>query len=153
MTHISARIAVDRPCRVVYDQWTQFEQFPLFMEGVDEVVQVDDRTLDWTATIAGKATHWRAEIVNQEPDQLIAWRSIDGARNDGVVRFVALDDGSTDVALDLDVEPDGIVETAGDAMGFVARRTRGDTERFKAFIEARGVETGAWRGSIERDRP
>ena len=152
MTHISEQITVERPCRVVYDQWTQFEEFPQFMEGVDKVVQVDDRTLDWTATVAGKTKQWRAEIVKQEPDKVIAWRSVDGARNDGEVRFAARGDGRTDVTLDLDVEPDGLVETAGDALGFVARRTKEDMERFKAFIEARGTETGAWRGTIESGR-
>jgi uncharacterized membrane protein len=152
MTRHTERITVDRPCRVVYDQWTQFEQFPQFMEGVERVTQVDDRTLDWTASIAGQSKHWRAEIVKQEPDRVIAWRSVGGARNDGEVSFQPLDDGRTDVTLVLDVEPDGPVETAGDALGFVSRRAHGDMERFKEFIEARGSETGAWRGTIEPSR-
>lgn len=152
MTRHTERITIDRPCRVVYDQWTQFEQFPRFMEGVEKVIQVDDRTLDWTASVGGHVKHWRAQIVRQEPDRVIAWRSVDGARNDGEVSFEALDDGRTVVNLILDVEPDGVVEAAGDALGFVSRRARGDMERFKAFVEARGDETGAWRGTIEPER-
>jgi uncharacterized membrane protein len=152
MTQHTERITVDRPCRVVYDQWTQFEQFPHFMEAVERVVQVDDRTLDWTASIGGKTRHWRAEITRQEPDRVIAWRSVEGARNDGEVRFRPLDAERTEIELILDVEPDGIVETAGDALGFVGRQAREDMERFKAFIEARGTETGAWRGTIEPER-
>ncbi|MBI2777769.1 MAG: SRPBCC family protein [Chloroflexi bacterium] len=148
MSRISETIEVDVPLRVAYDQWTQFETFPQFMEGIDRVIQLDDRTLDWTATIAGKVKHWRAEITDQEPDRLIAWRSIDGARNDGSVRFEAAGADSTRLSLDLDVDPEGPLETAGDALGFVARRAKADLERFKAFIEARGQETGAWRGSV-----
>jgi uncharacterized membrane protein len=152
VTHITERITVNRPCRVVYDQWTQFEQFPRFMESVDRVIQVDDRRLDWTATIGGRVKHWRAEIVRQEPDRVIAWRSVDGARNDGTVSFTAIDDESTEVTLDLDVEPDGTLEEIGGALGVVALSARRDMERFKEFIEARGTETGAWRGTIATDR-
>ncbi|HEX2626567.1 MAG TPA: SRPBCC family protein [Candidatus Limnocylindrales bacterium] len=149
MSHISESIDVDVPVKVAYDQWTQFESFPQFMDGVDRVAQVDDTTLDWTATIAGKTKHWRARITEQQPDELVAWRSIDGARNDGSVSFDSLGTNSTRVSLDLDVEPDGAIESVGDALGIVEGRVRGDLERFKEFIEGRQVATGAWRGEVE----
>ena len=148
MSRIIEEIEVDVPVGVAYNQWTQFESFPQFMEGVDRVVQLDDTTLEWTATIAGRTKHWRAEIVEQRPDELISWRSIDGARNDGIVRFEPLGPDRTRVELELDVEPEGLVEKAGDALGVVERRVRGDLERFKEFVEARGQATGAWRGNV-----
>jgi len=149
VSRITDRIEVDVPVRVAYDQWTQFESFPQFMEGVDRVVQLDDRTLEWTATIAGKTKHWRAEIVEQQPDQVVSWRSTEGAQNDGVIRFESLGANRTRVSLQLDVEPEGLVEKAGDALGIVERRVKGDLERFREFIEGRGQATGAWRGEIE----
>jgi uncharacterized membrane protein len=152
MSHINESIDVEVPVRTAYDQWTQFETFPKFMEGVDRVIQLDDKSLDWTATIAGKVKHWRAEITQQEPDRIVAWRSVDGARNDGEVTFQSLSPTSTRVSVDLEVDPDGLLESAGDALGFVARRAKGDLERFKEFIEQRGSETGAWRGEIESGR-
>ena len=152
MTTFSERIDVDVPVRVAYDQWTQFESFPQFMDGVDKVEQLDDTTLEWTATIAGKTKQWRAEIVEQRPDQLVSWRSIDGARNDGAVRFEPLTADSTRIVLQLDVEPEGVVEKTGDALGVVERRVRGDLERFRTFIEAVGLPTGAWRGRVDGGR-
>jgi uncharacterized membrane protein len=152
MSHISETIDVDVPVRVAYDQWTQFESFPKFMDGVEKVVQVDDTTVDWTASIAGRTKQWRARIVEQEPDQLVAWRSIDGARNDGRVEFETLGPSRTRVVLELDVEPDGAIESVGDALGIVEGRVRGDLERFKTYIEGRQVATGAWRGEIEGGR-
>jgi uncharacterized membrane protein len=152
MSRIEERIEVDVPVRVAYDQWTQFESFPEFMDGVDKVEQLDDTTLEWTATIAGKTKHWRARIVEQRPDELVSWQSIDGARNDGTVRFEPLGDDRTRIELELDVEPDGIVEQAGDALGVVERRVRGDLERFRNFIESVGLPTGAWRGRVDGGR-
>ena len=152
MSQITETLEVDVPVRVAYDQWTQFESFPKFMEGVDRVVQVDDATLEWTATIAGVVKNWRAEITEQRPDELVAWRSIDGARNDGAVSFESLGPDRTRLELQLDVEPDGLVEKAGDALGLVERRVRGDLERFKAFVESRGQATGAWRGTVDDGR-
>jgi len=149
MSHISESIEVDVPVKVAYDQWTQFESFPEFMEGVDRVEQVDDTTVDWTATIAGKTKQWRARITEQQPDTLVAWSSIDGARNDGAVSFEPLGANRTRVTLDLDVEPDGAIESVGDALGVVEGRIRGDLERFKTFIESRQVATGAWRGEVQ----
>ena len=152
MSRITETIDVDVPVRVAYDQWTQFESFPEFMEGVDRVVQADDTTLDWTATIAGKVKNWRAEITEQRPDELVAWRSTSGAQNDGEVRFESLGPDRTRIESQLDVEPEGLVEKAGDALGIVERRVKGDLERFKEFVEARGQATGAWRGSVDDGR-
>jgi uncharacterized membrane protein len=143
-------IDVNVPVRTAYDQWTQFEDFPRFMEGVDRVVQLDDTTLEWTADVAGKHETWRAKITEQHPDERIAWTSIEGARNAGVVTFHRLAEGESRVTLQLDVEPDGPVESAGTALGVVQRRVKGDMERFKEFIESRGTETGAWRGEVNQ---
>jgi uncharacterized membrane protein len=150
MSEITESIDVNVPVRTAYDQWTQFESFPQFMEGVEKVVQLDDKTLEWTAKIAGDTKTWRARITEQIPDERVAWTSIEGARNAGVVTFHRLTDDSTRVTLQVDVEPEGAVESAGDALGFVQRRVKGDLERFKEFIEGRGRETGAWRGSVNQ---
>ncbi|HYH92328.1 MAG TPA: SRPBCC family protein [Candidatus Saccharimonadales bacterium] len=151
MSEILETIDLDVPVRTAYDQWTQFESFPQFMEGVESVRQLDDTTLEWTADIAGQRKVWKAEITEQTPDQRIAWTSTSGARNAGVVTFHRIDDGRSRVALQLDVEPEGPVESAGDALGFVKRRATADLERFKKFIEDRGVATGAWRGEVVQD--
>jgi uncharacterized membrane protein len=148
MDRIEKSIEIDRPLRVVYDQWTQFEEFPRFMEGVLEVHQLDERSLHWVAEVAGKREEWQAEIVQQIPDQQIAWRHARGAVNSGVVSFTPLEGDRTRVTLALEYEPQGFVEKIGDALGFVSRRVEGDLERFKKFIEERGTETGAWRGEI-----
>jgi uncharacterized membrane protein len=152
MSHISEQIEIEVPRRVAYDQWTQFESFPQFMEGVERVEQIDDRTLEWKADVAGRTKTWRAEIDEQRPDEIISWRSIDGARNDGAVRFESLGPERTRLTLELDIEPDGPLETAGDALGIVERRVKGDLERFKAFIASRGSATGAWRGTVDDGR-
>lgn len=152
MSQIIESIEVDVPVRVAYNQWTQFESFPHFMEGVERVVQLDDATLEWTASIAGKVKHWRAEITEQRPDEVVAWRSTEGAQNDGQVRFEPLAVDRTRVEVQLDVEPEGLVEKAGDALGVVERRVQGDLERFKEFVESRGQATGAWRGTVDDGR-
>jgi uncharacterized membrane protein len=141
-------IHVEAPLRAVYDQWTQFETFPLFMDGVERVVQVDDRTLDWTASIAGQSRSWRARITEQLPDRVIAWESIDGARNAGSVHFQAVSADVTLVDLELEVEPQGPIEAAGDVLGLVRGQVESDLSGFKTFIEARGHETGGWRGAV-----
>jgi uncharacterized membrane protein len=148
MSQIVETIDVDVPVRTAYDQWTQFEEFPLFMEGVEKVEQIDDTHIAWTADVGGVNKHWIAEITEQKPDERIAWHAVEGAKNAGVVTFHRLSDEKARVALQLDVEPEGPVEKIGDALGFVARRAKGDMERFKDFIEARGHETGAWRGTV-----
>jgi uncharacterized membrane protein len=152
VSEIIETIDVDVPVRTAYDQWTQFEEFPRFMEGVESVKQLTDTTLEWTAKIAGVERSWRAEITEQEPDQRVAWQSTSGARNAGVVTFHRLADRRSRVTLQLDVEPTGPVETVGDAVGAVERRVEGDLKRFKEFIEARGDSTGAWRGEVDQDR-
>jgi uncharacterized membrane protein len=148
MSTIEQSIDVNVPVRTAYDQWTQFEEFPRFMEGVREVRQVDDKRLAWCAEVGGKEKRWEAEITEQIPDARIAWRSRTGANNAGVVTFHRLDDQKTRVMLQLDYDPEGVVENVGDAVGVVSSRVRGDLARFKDFIEQRGRETGAWRGSI-----
>ena len=148
MSSFEKTIQVAAPVRAVYNQWTQFESFPLFMGGVDRVVQVDDRTLDWTATIAGQSRTWRARITEQLPDRVIAWESVEGARNAGVVRFHEVSTDATAVTLALEVEPEGPIEAAGDALGLVRNQVEEDLDRFKTFIEERGQETGGWRGAI-----
>ena len=149
MANVEKSIDVDVPIRQVYDQWTQFESFPKFMEGIERVVQLDDKTLDWTASVGGRVKHWKAEIIEQRPDEVIAWRATEGARNDGAVRFESLGPDRTRLTSEVDVEPDGFIEKAGDALGVVERRVKGDLERFKDFIESRAQPTGAWRGRIE----
>jgi uncharacterized membrane protein len=150
MSQIIETVDVDVPVRRAYDQWTQFETFPKFMEGVERVEQLDDTTVRWTAEIAGQKRTWKAKITEQAPDQRIAWTSTEGANNAGVVTFHRLDDNKTRVTLQLDVDPEGPVENIGDALGFVQRRAKGDMERFKEFIESRGSETGAWRGTVKQ---
>ena len=151
MSSIEQSVEVEVPVRTAYDQWTQFEEFPRFMEGVDSVQQTDDTHLHWKAEIAGVQRDWTAEITEQTPDQRIAWKATSGAKNDGVVTFHRLDENRTKVMLQLDFDPEGLVEKAGDVLGVVRRRTAGDLDRFKEFIEGRGVETGAWRGEVEQD--
>jgi uncharacterized membrane protein len=148
MSTIEQSIDVNVPVRTAYDQWTQFEEFPRFMEGVREVRQLDDKRLAWCAEVGGKEKRWEAEITEQIPDARIAWRSRTGANNAGVVTFHRLDDQKTRVMLQLEYDPEGVVENVGDAVGVVSSRVRGDLARFKDFIEQRGRETGAWRGSI-----
>ncbi len=149
MGKVQHSIDVDVPVRVAYDQWTQFESFPRFMEGVERVVQQDDTTLDWTAKVAGKEKHWTAKITEQIPDQRIAWQSVTGAPNGGVVMFESLGADRTRIDLQLEAEPEGAVESAGEAMGFLDREVKGDLERFKEYIESQGHEDGSWRGTIE----
>ncbi len=146
-TKVERSIQVDVPLSTAYNQWTQFEDFPHFMEGVESVTQLDDKRLHWVAEIAGTRREWDAEIVDQEPDQRISWRSLDGTPNGGIVTFQPEGSG-TRVTLDLDVEPQGIVEKVGDKLGFVSKQSEGDLKRFKEFIESRPAETGAWRGEI-----
>jgi uncharacterized membrane protein len=145
----SVDVAVD--VSTAYNQWTQFEEFPRFMEGVESVQQIDDRRLRWKVDIAGIDREFEAEITEQTPDQRIAWRSRTGVDQGGVVTFHALDDEHTRVTLQMTLEPQGVAEQVGDKMGVVAARTKGDLKRFKEFVEERGSETGAWRGEIDRD--
>ncbi len=150
MKTIEESIEIDVPVSVAYNQWTQFEEFPRFMEGVEKVEQIDDRRLHWVAEVAGKRNEWDAEISEQRPDERVAWHSTSGTPNAGAVTFHRLDDNRTKVMVQVEYEPEGAVETVGDALGMVERRTKGDLEKFKEFIESRGTETGAWRGEVDR---
>jgi uncharacterized membrane protein len=151
MATVERSIEVNVPVRTAYNQWTQFESFPMFMEGVEEVNQLSDKRLRWRANIAGKEETWDAVITEQEPDMRVAWASTSGARNAGVVTFHRIADSKTRVMLQLDYEPEGVIENVGSALGFVERRIEGDLKRFKEFIETRGHETGAWRGEVKQD--
>lgn len=148
METIERSIDIDVPVQTAYNQWTQFEEFPRFMEGVERVEQLDDERLHWIATIGGKRQEWYATITEQIPEQRIAWRSEGGESNAGQVTFHPLSDHQTRVTIRLEYQPEGAVEKIGDMLGFVSHRVEGDLERFKDFIEARGGETGAWRGTI-----
>lgn len=148
MERIEKSIEVEVPLRTAYNQWTQFEEFPKFMEGVEEVRQLDDKHLFWRAQIAGKSTEWEAEIYEQIPDSRIAWRSTTGAPNAGAVSFQALGPERTKVNLVIDYQPLGVVEKVGDALGIVSSRVEGDLQRFKKFLQERGAATGGWRGEI-----
>jgi uncharacterized membrane protein len=152
MAEMEKSIIVDAPLREVYNQWTQFEEFPRFMEGVVEVRQIDDKRLYWRANIAGAEREWHAEIVDQTPDRRIAWKSLTGADNGGAVLFRPVSDGRTEITLRMQYSPEGVTENVGDALGFVGRRVQGDLERFSAFMEERGAATGAWRGEIHGKR-
>ncbi|MGY1814001.1 SRPBCC family protein [Blastococcus sp. SYSU D00820] len=147
-TRVERSIQVDVPVRTAYDQWTQFEDFPHFMDGVREVHQHDDQRLHWVAEIAGVRREWEATILEQMPDEKIAWAATEGATNAGAVRFQAAGPTSTVVHLSLEYEPEGLVEQVGDKLGIVERRVRGDLERFKALVESEGYASGAWRGAI-----
>jgi uncharacterized membrane protein len=151
MSTIEQSIEVAVPVRTAYDQWTQFEEFPRFMEGVEDVRQIDDTHTRWRTKVAGREKQFDAEITEQTPDQRIAWTSESGPEHAGVVTFHRLDDRRTKIMLQLDAEPEGVVEKAGDALGLLERRVKGDLERFKEMIEARGTETGAWRGEVRQD--
>ena len=150
MSTIEKSIDVEVPVRTAYNQWTQFEEFPKFMEGVEAVRQLDNQRLHWRANVGGKVEEWDAVITEQHPDERIAWKNTTGASNAGVVTFHRLSDATTRVMLQLEYDPQGVVENVGDMLGVVSRRIAGDLERFKEFIEARGQETGAWRGEVER---
>lgn len=144
-------IEVEVPVSTAYDQWTQFEEFPRFMDGVEAVKQLDDKRLHWRATVGGQLKEWDAEIVEQRPDEVIAWRSTSGAMNAGNVTFQPSDKG-TKVTLLLEYEPEGAAEKTGSALGVLDRKVSGDLDRFKKFIEERRTPTGEWRGTIEGGR-
>lgn len=148
MATIEKSIVVDVPVRTAYGQWTQFEEFPRFMDGVESVRQLDDKRLHWCAKVMGKTKEWDAEIVEQTPDRTISWRSTSGARNDGTITFTGEGPSKTRIDVRMDVEPDGAVENMGQWLGVVDRQVDADIHRFKEFIEGRPVPTGEWRGEI-----
>ena len=150
MTVVEESIEVEVPVKTAYNQWTQFEEFPKFMEGVESVQQVSDTRNHWKAEIAGVDREFDTEITEQHPDERIAWCTVDGPKQAGVVTFHRLDEGKSKVMLQMEFDPEGITEQVGDKLGFVKRRVKGDLERFKEFIESRGRETGAWRGEVDQ---
>jgi uncharacterized membrane protein len=147
-TRVEKRVLVNVPVSVAYNQWTQFEDFPHFMGGVKSVKQLRDDRLEWVAEIAGVRRQWQAKILEQIPDQKVAWAATEGATNAGAVMFEDVGGGQTSVMLTLDYEPEGIVEKVGDKLDVVARQAEADLNRFKAFIEDEGYATGAWRGTV-----
>jgi uncharacterized membrane protein len=150
MSTIEQSIDVNVPVSTAYNQWTQFEEFPRFMEGVEAVRQLDNQRLHWRANVGGRVEEWDAIITEQHPDERIAWKNTTGAPNAGVVTFHRLADNKTRIMLQMEYDPQGVVENLGDLLGVVSRRVANDLERFKEFIETRGQETGAWRGEVER---
>ena len=150
-SQIEKSIEVNVSVRTAYNQWTQFEEFPHFMEGVVEVRQLDDKHLHWRANVGGTEKAWDAEITEQIPDARIAWHSVSGATNAGVVTFHRLRDDRTKIMLQMEYDPEGFVENTGDLLGVTSLRVKGDLERFKEFIESRGRETGGWRGEVRHN--
>ena len=149
MARIEESIDVAVPVETAYNQWTQFEQFPSFMEGIEAVQQLDDTRLHWVAEIGGKREEWDARITEQHPDHRVAWEATSGKGNAGVVTFHRLDDAQTRVMVQMDWEPEGATEQIGATLGMDNRRVQGDLQRFKELIEQRGSESGAWRGEVE----
>ena len=146
---IDESIEVEVPVSTSYNQWTQFEEFPLFMEGVDDVQQRDDTRLHWVATIGGHTAEWDAKILEQHPDKQISWISEDGKKTRGTVSFEPIGEGKTLIRLSMSYQAEGAIEQIGSAAGLDAKRVRGDLERFKSLIESRGTESGEWRGKIQ----
>jgi uncharacterized membrane protein len=148
MALIEESVEVNVPVTTAYNQWTQFEDFPQFMESVESVRQIDDTHLRWVAEVGGERREWDAEITEQLPDERVAWKAIGGHGNSGVVTFHRLDDNRTRVVVQMEHETEGLKEQLGSAIGADNRRVKGDLERFREFVESRGTETGAWRGEV-----
>ena len=152
MAHIEKSTELDVPVRTAYNQWTQFEEFPQFMEGVESVTQMDDTRLHWVAEIGGRRKEWEARITEQRPDERVAWTSETGTYNAGTARFEPVGADRTRLTLEIEYTPENVVEGIGDMLGFLDRQVEGDLRRFKEFIETRGQETGAWRGEVSGGR-
>ena len=153
LSHVEKWVEIDLPIRTVYNQYTQFEDFPKFMAGVKQVHQVDDTHLHWRAEVWGKDEEWDAEITEQTPDERISWRSVSGSKNAGTVRFEPLSPERTRVRLVMAYEPDGALENIGDKLGAMDSQVQESVDDFKKFIESRGRETGAWRGEVHDSTP
>ena len=153
MATIDESIQVDVPVRTAYDQWTQFEDFPHFMNGVEEVKQISDTLTRWTTSIQGVDREFDAAIVEQQPDVVVAWASVDGTTHAGRVTFEPLGPGSTKVSTHIEWQPESFTEKVGHAIGADDRQVKKDLHRFKEFIEARRTETGAWRGEVHDGHP
>jgi uncharacterized membrane protein len=153
MSTVTESVDVAVPVRTAYDQWTQFEEFPRFMEGVNRIEQTSDTMTHWEVEVGGVRREFDAKITEQIPDERVAWKSTAGTKHAGVVTFHRLDEGHTRVTTQMEMDPEGLVEKAGDRAGVLKMRVKNDLKRFKEFIEARGTETGAWRGTVERPVP
>jgi uncharacterized membrane protein len=153
MGSVTESVDVTVPVRTAYNQWTQFEEFPQFMEGVEEVRQLSDTLTHWVTEIGGVRREFDAQITEQVPDERVAWTSTGGVKQAGVVTFHRINENHSRVTAQIEVEPEGVAERAADALGLLTRRVKGDLGRFKEFIESRGQETGAWRGRVERPEP
>ena len=152
-TKVEKSVMVNVPVSTAYNQWTQFEDFPHFMGGVQKVTQLDDKRLHWVAEIAGVKRQWDAVIVEQLPDRKVAWAATEGATNAGAVHFEDVGGGQTSVRLSLEYEPEGLLEKVGDKLNIVEKQVESDLERFKQFIESEGYASGAWRGSVDAGVP
>ncbi|MGH2699241.1 MAG: SRPBCC family protein [Actinomycetota bacterium] len=153
MSTIEEAVEVRVPVRTAYNQWTQFEDFPQFMEGVESITQLDDTKTHWVTSIGGQRREFDALITEQNPDERVAWRTVEGPKQAGVVTFHRLGENETKIMLQMKFDPEGIVEKTGDVTGAIKSRARGDMLRFKDFIESRdGRETGAWRGEVEQTK-
>jgi uncharacterized membrane protein len=150
MSTITETVDVDVPVTTAYNQWTQFESFPQFMEGVEQIRQLDDTHLHWVTKVAGATREFDATITEQHPDERVAWRSDSGPNHAGVITFHRLNDSTTRVTAQMDLDPEGFAENVADKLGLLDRRVKNDMLRFKEFIEHRGAETGSWRGDVER---
>ena len=150
MSTTTASVDVNRPIGMVYNQWTQFESFPEFMEGVERIDQRDDTHLHWVIKVGGITREFDATVTEQHPEERVAWKSDSGPDHAGVVTFHRLDDDKTRVTTQMDVDPEGFVENVADKLGILKARVNGDLKRFKEFIESRPGETGAWRGDVSR---
>ena len=148
MATVTQSIDLAVPVRTAYNQWTQFEAFPDFMEGIREVRQLDDVHMHWVAEIGGRVTEWDAQITEQRPDERVAWRSTSGTENSGVVRFEPLGPDQTRITVEIEHDPEGMLESVGAAVGADDRRVRRDLERFRELLEQRGEEAGGWRGRV-----
>jgi|SRR5690606_18338928 len=154
MERIEKTIEVDCPLSVVYNQWTQFEEFPRFMDGVKDVRQLDETHVRWHAELFGKDKEWEAEITEQVPDERISWKSISGdAPNAGTVRFEAIGPSRTRVRLAMAYEPQGVAENVGDALGLLGTRVQSSVDNFKRYIEEKGASDGGWRGTVHDSKP
>ena len=151
MSNLERSIDVNVPAHTAYNQWTQFEEFPKFMEGVVSIRQLDDKRTHWVTNIGGKEKTFDAEITEQIPDKRIAWKSISGAPHAGVVTFHSLNSENTRVMLQMEYVPEGIVENLGSMLGVASHRMKADLDRFKEYIEAKGAATGAWRGEVKHN--
>jgi uncharacterized membrane protein len=152
MASVNESVVVDVPVSVAYDQWTQFEEFPKFMEAVTSVRQLDDTHLEWTAEIGGEQHSWQAEIGRQERDRMVSWRATDGKYNSGKVTFEPLEGARTRIDVEMTYDAEGWKESAGSALGFDSRQVGSDLDRFKEFIEERGTQRGGWSGEVDQGK-